>query len=245
MTVIENLYSQGKLPFLSSVGQLHNLTCNEDSFNGTCMTTVTKPQHATMLTGCLADVTGVYSNNIYHLIPDGITVYELIEAVNPEYKTAHISGKLQHVGLSTFGNIVADIDFFQALALNPSKNADIAIDFISQWKDDNFFIVCHFRNPDHIGHKYGVNSAEYRKSLRSNDVQLGRLLSALEANSGNADTIVYVLADHGFGCPGPKNHGCSPHTFIASTDANLTGDIFMKDVAGYLLSNFGLSPVCQ
>jgi len=70
------------------------------------------------------------------------------------------------------------------------------------------------------------------------------LLDALEANSTDAQTIVYVLADHGFGCPKPTQHGCSPHTFIASTDANLTGDLFMKDVAGYFLSHFGLTPVC-
>src|SRR3989304_2040339 len=127
-SVVKNLYNNGKLPFLNSVGPVFNLTCNEDCFDGTCMKTVTKPQHATMLTGCLADVTGVYSNDIYQLIPDGITVYELIEANNPDYRTAHISGKSKHVGEPTFGNIVSDIDFFQALDINPPMNADIAID---------------------------------------------------------------------------------------------------------------------
>lgn len=244
-SVVKNLSNNGKLPFLNSVGPLYNLTSNEECFNGTCMKTVTKPQHATMLTGCLADVHEVYDNANYKLIPDGITVYELIEANNPDYRTAHISGKSKHVGEPTFGNIVADVDFFQALDINPPLNTDIVIDLINQWKDDSFFIVCHFRNPDNIGHKYGVNSIEYRRSIRGNDVQLGRLLAALEANGANADTTVYVLADHGFGCPGPKSHGCSPHTFIASNDINLTGDIFMKDVAGYFLSPFGLSPVCQ
>ena len=244
-SVVKNLYNNGKLSYLSSVGSLHNLTCNEDCFDGTCMKTVTKPQHATMLTGCLADVHGVYSNPIYQLIPDGISVYELLETDNPDYRTAHISGKNGNFGEPTFGNIIADVDFFQALDINPPMNTDIAIDLITQWKDNSFFIVCHFRNPDHIGHKYGVKSLEYRKSIRNNDVQLGRLLEALNANSAGADTIVYVLADHGFGCPGPKSHGCSPNTFITSNDVNLTGDIFMKDVAGYFLSHFGLSPVCQ
>jgi hypothetical protein len=244
-SVVKNIYNNGNLPFLNSVGPLYNLTSNEECFNGTCMKTVTKPQHATMLTGCLADVTGVYSNGIYQLIPDGITVYELIESNNKEYRTAHISGKSKHVGEPTFGNIVSDIDFFQALDINPPMNTDIAIDLITQWRDYSFFIVCHFRNPDNIGHKFGVTSLEYRKSIRNNDKQLGRLLEALNANSAGADTIVYVLSDHGFGCPKPTAHSCSPNTFIVSNDANLTGDIFMKDVAGYLLSNFGLSPVCQ
>jgi len=244
-TVVKNLYNKGNLPFLGSVGPMFNLICNEDCFDGTCMKTVTKPQHATMLTGCLADVHEVYDNANYKLIPDGITVYELIEANNPDYRTAHISGKEDHFGESTFGNIVTDVDFFQALDINPPMNTDIAIDLITQWKDNNFFIVCHFRNPDNIGHKFGVNSLEYRKSIRKNDIQLGRLLEAMEANSADAETIVYVLSDHGFGCPKPTAHSCSPNTFIASNNANLTGDLFMKDVAGYFLSNFGLSPVCQ
>ncbi len=243
--VLQNIYDQSKLPFLSSVGPLHNLTCNEDCFDGTCMSTVTKPQHATMLTGCLADVHRVYSNSNYQLIPDGITVYELIETADPSYKTAHIAGKPTNVGEPTFGNIVADVDFFNADATNPVVGTDLAIDLISQWKDQNFFIVCHFRQPDVIGHKYGKNTQQYRDSIKKDDKELGRLLAALETNGTDAQTIVYVLSDHGFGCPGPKRHTCSPNTFIASNDANLTGDIFMKDVAGFLLSHFGLTPVCQ
>jgi hypothetical protein len=209
------------------------------------METVTKPQHASMLTGCLADVHGVYSNHIYQLIPDGISVYELLETDNPDYRTAHISGKSKHVGEPTFGNIVPDVDFFQALDINPPLNTDIAIDLITQWKDYSFFIVCHFRNPDHIGHKFGVTSLEYRRSIRNNDKQLGRLLEALNANSAGAETVVYILSDHGFGCPVSTAHGCSPNTFITSNNMNLTGDLFMKDVAGYFLSHFGLMPVCQ
>ncbi len=243
--VVKKLYNLGNLPFLTSVGQMFNLTDNEDCFDGTCMKTKTKPQHATMLTGCLADVHGVYGNTLYQLIPDGITVYELIEASNPDYKTAHISGKGHHFGAPTFGNIIPDIDFFAASdSFTASAGTDMAINLINQWKDSNFFIVCHFRNPDVKGHHYGVNSPEYKKSIRKNDVQLGRLLAALEANGANAQTTVYVLSDHGFGCPIPTEHECSPHTFIVSTDANLTGDIFMKDVAGFLLSHFGLTPVC-
>lgn len=243
--VVENIYNQGKLPFLASVGPLLHLTSNEDCFDGTCMKTVTKPQHATMLTGCLADIHGVYSNNIYQLIPDGITVYELIEVANPDIRTAHIAGKPTNVGEPTFGNVIADVDFFKANDLNPSEGTDTAIDLINQWKDYNFFIFCHFRQPDNIGHKYGKNSVEYRDAIKKNDKQLGRLLAALNANGDDAQTIVYVLSDHGFGCPTPKKHDCSPNTFITTNNVTLSGDIFMKDVAGLLLSHFGLTPVCQ
>jgi hypothetical protein len=40
----------------------------------------------------------------------------------------------------------------------------------------------------------------------------GGLLSALEANGTNADTIIYILFDHSFGSSEPTKHGCSPHT---------------------------------
>ena len=245
ITVLENLYNRGKLPFLSTaVGPLYNLTCDEDCFNETCMETVTKPQHSTMMTGCLADVHGVYSNSNYQLIPDGLTVYELIETNNSGFKTAHISGKSDNFGEPTFGNIIGDVDFFAA-GIGPAVATDIAINLISQWKDDSFFIVCHFGKPDTLGHKYGVNSTEYRSSIKNNDARLGRLLSALEAAGTDAETTVYVLSDHGFGCPTKFRHKCSPNTFIVSNNVNLTGDIFMKDAAGFFLSHFGLSPVCQ
>jgi len=244
ISVLENLYDRGKLPFLSTMGQLHNLTSNEDCFSGTCMETVTKPQHATMLTGCLADAHGVFSNSNYQLIPDGLTVHELIETNNPAFKTAHVSGKAEHFGEPTFGNIISDVDFFEA-GIGPAMVTDTAINLINQWKDDSFFIVCHFSKPDTTGHKYGVDSIEYRSSIKNNDARLGRLLSALEAAGTDAETTVYVLSDHGFGCPTKTRHKCSPNTFIVSNDMNLAGDVFMKDVAGFFLSHFSLTPFCQ
>jgi hypothetical protein len=230
MAVVGNLYNQGELPFLSAVGPIHNLTCNTDCFNGICMKTLTKSHHATMLRGCLADVHGVYTNVKYQLIPDGMTVYELIESANPEYRTAHISGKGPNVGKSTFGNIIEDVDIFD-IEICPSVATDMAIDLINQWKDQSFFIVCHFRKPDRNGHLFGINSTEYRETIKVMDSYLGELLAALDANNADAETVIYVLSDHGFGCPLLTNHKCSPNTFIATNNANLTGDIFMKDVA--------------
>jgi len=208
------------------------------------MITQTKPQHATMLTGCLADEHRVYTNDNYQLIPDGITVYELIEANNPEVKTAHIAGIAANVGKPTFGNIVDNIDYFEA-GIGPDMVTDAAVNLINQWKDDSFFIVCHFRTPDIVGHLYGYSSSIYRGTIKENDARLGRLLSALEAAGANAQTTVYVLSDHGFGCPTIFRHACSPNTFVVSSNVNLVGDIYMKNVAALLLSHFGLSPVCQ
>ena len=112
--VVENLYYQGKLPYLSTIGPLYNLTANEECFNGTCMLTQTKPQHATMLTGCLADMHGVYSNNIYQLIPDGITVYELIEANNPAFISLH-SNYMPYSTVREIYGFIKKFDIIKAL----------------------------------------------------------------------------------------------------------------------------------
>ena len=97
-TKIEELFNEGTLPDAEGVGLLFHLTCNRNRFPGCeckkCrMKTVTKPQHATMLTGLLANVHGVFSNSCYQVIPDGLTVYEIIEFEDDSIKTAHISSK--------------------------------------------------------------------------------------------------------------------------------------------------------
>jgi predicted AlkP superfamily pyrophosphatase or phosphodiesterase len=203
------------------------------------MKSETKPQHATMLTGFLADVHGVFTNKHYQLIPDGLTVYEEIEGLDSDIKTAHISGKKKHFGERTFGNVVEDVDFFTAEKMSPVKGANIAMSLIRQWSDSDFFIVCHFNQPDRSGHKYGVDSDRYEKMILVCDHQLGRILNELDRQDILDETAVYVLSDHGFGNPKPTSHPKAPNTFIISSEVGI-GDMFMVDVAGFLLSHFGL-----
>lgn len=106
--------------------------------------------------------------------------------------------KIKHFGEPTFGNIIGDEDFFEA-GIGPAVATNTAINLINQWKDNSFFIVCHFSKPDTVGHKYGVDSTEYRSSIKNNNARLGRLLFVLESAGTNAETTVYVLSDHGFG----------------------------------------------
>lgn len=134
-TVIGPLYTDGQLPNLFSVGPMYELTAHEDCFAHPCksgdtvgcMKTVTKPQHATMLTGVLADVHGVFANRpstCFQPIPEGLTVYEKIEAANHENRTAHISSKPMHFGGKTFGNIIDVVDLFFAQSVAPGIAAD-------------------------------------------------------------------------------------------------------------------------
>jgi predicted AlkP superfamily pyrophosphatase or phosphodiesterase len=206
------------------------------------MRTVTKPQHATMLTGLLADDHGVFSNKNYQLIPDGVTVYEKIELNDSSIRTAHISSKPANFGESTFGNILEDVDYFFAEDKPaPRAAANQARRRIYEWHEQDFFIVAHFNQPDVKGHKHGVNSRKYEEAILRCDAELGRILQKLDSYGILQETTIYILSDHGFGSPRPKNHKDAPNTFIISNDSD-TEDIFMVEVADLLLSNFGFEP---
>ena len=246
---IQSLFHAGSLPNLERVGPgpLFQLTCNIAYFSGCgceeCdMRSTTKPQNATMLTGVLADVHGVYSNSCYQLIPDGLTVYEQIEDADNSIQTAHISSKPENFGEPTFGNIASDVDYFVADSMAPNAAATHAIDLINAWHDQDFFIVCHFKKPDSTGHTFGIGSKEYKKAIRACDRQLGKLLDALDARGIRGQTKVYVLSDHGFGTPDPLGHIYAPNTFFVSNDSGIAQDLYMLDIANILLGNFGLSP---
>lgn len=243
---VQDSYKNNLLPNLASIGPLRHLTSNEDCFEGTCMKTHTMPQHATMLTGCLADVHKVYSNLNYQLIPDNITVPELIKINYPEVKVAQISGKRNYFGHYTFGNVMSEIDLYmESHLLEPDLSYALTLQLIKRWKQKSYFIVIHFRNPDAMGHVYGSDSIEYSDSIKTNDILLGKILNAMRGNEQDTESFVYVVSDHGFGCPSLKEHNCSPNTFIVSNNPALDHGIYMRQVANYLLSHFNLQPSCK
>jgi hypothetical protein len=57
-------------------------------------------------------------------------------------------------------------------------------------------ILLNYKGADFVGHKYGPDSRELRVTLGEMDLQLKRLLSALEARVGG-DYLLAVTADHG------------------------------------------------
>ena len=57
-------------------------------------------------------------------------------------------------------------------------------------------ILMNYKGADFVGHKYGPDSAELRVTLTEMDLQLARLLRALEERVGD-DYLLAVTADHG------------------------------------------------
>ena len=55
----------------------------------------------------------------------------------------------------------------------------------------------HFPSADVIGHKYGWMSNAQLNVLRDSDVELGKLLDALDEADLRKDTLIIITADHG------------------------------------------------
>jgi predicted AlkP superfamily pyrophosphatase or phosphodiesterase len=85
-------------------------------------------------------------------------------------------------------------------ALFPALEADALAAMIEREPlgEDNVpdLILMNYKGADFVGHKYGPDSDELRVTLGEMDRQLKRILSALEAKSGN-DYLLAVTADHG------------------------------------------------
>jgi predicted AlkP superfamily pyrophosphatase or phosphodiesterase len=192
-----------------------------------------------MLTGCLADVHGVYSNGEFKYLLDGLTVMEIIKTTHPTTKIAFITGKEEHVGVLLFKYAVDEIDFYQTETIGAIQVTEKVRELIRKWNGEDFFIVAHYRTPDVVGHIAGVNSQRYKDAIKLNDDQLGRLLEVLPVG-----TKVYVLSDHGFGHPQPTTHGDAPDTFIVSTE-QIGNGLYMKAVAKFFLNHFNLTPFCE
>lgn len=207
--VVRPLYANDKLPNLKSLGALGQMTsvlpCGDDGDAEVwrCMAGVTKDQHATLLTGKDATVHGVWSNGVFGLIPQGLTIYETLRSKVQGIKMAHLAGKCGNVGPETFGNAARVVNVFAACRdgkegnFEPAELAARAAALIAEWEAagvKNWFVFVHFGEPDATGHRDGVNSEEYRTQLRNDDKQLGVMLESVPP-----EAEVFVLSDHGFG----------------------------------------------
>lgn len=168
--------------------------------------TVTAPGHATMLTGYDAKVTGVYTNELYSIVPDG---YMLWERLPLDWYSGAIFAKRGSTSLFTYAIPEADYWFDITMWEIPSDeyppNAlkwyvirDRTREFLDQYHDRNFFLFVHFSDPDMNGHIYGENSVRYSNALINNDIAIGDMLNKLNAYGIYSDTAVLVTTDHGF-----------------------------------------------
>ncbi|MGJ8684737.1 MAG: alkaline phosphatase PafA [Nonlabens sp.] len=85
-----------------------------------------------------------------------------------------------------YGNsIVADF------AIAALKNEQMGMDAIPD------FLAVSFSSTDYVGHQYGVNSVELEDTYLRLDLEIERLLIALDSQVGDGNYTVFLTADHG------------------------------------------------
>ena len=225
--------------------------------------TMTKPQHASMLTGLNTETHGLPLNNTKGAVEPGVTIYEyLMNTFDPAnafgdrdetiFRTVH-AGSKKYVGRS----ITRWAKKNDALQIATSAGNDSndrpggvrkARKYFERWKrdeielgrsDTDFFAFFHFKSPDWSGHRAGVGSNAYRRQIVRTDRKLYELLELLRSY-GWSDTAVLVTTDHGFH---KAHHGRSGgrhvfNTWLAAYNVELTVDhIPMRTAQDYCASH--------
>ena len=111
--------------------------------------------------------------------------------------------------LSTYGRVPAGppYGYFGGIYRSPlidELTADLALAFLNDpgyalgHGDVPDLLAISFSGHDPVAHDYGDESEESRDALRRLDLQIGRVLDALESNYPKGTVLVALSADHGF-----------------------------------------------
>jgi Type I phosphodiesterase / nucleotide pyrophosphatase len=111
--------------------------------------------------------------------------------------------------LSTYGRVPAGgpYGYFGGIYRSPlidELTADLALAFLNDpgyalgRRDVPDLLAISFSGHDPVAHDYGDESEESRDALRRLDLQIGRVLDALETNYPKGTVLVALSADHGF-----------------------------------------------
>jgi hypothetical protein len=111
--------------------------------------------------------------------------------------------------LSAYGRVSAggSNGYFGGIYRSPlvdELTADLALAFLDDaalelgHRDTPDVLAISFSGHDPVAHDYGAESEEALDALRRLDVQIGRVLDALEANYPKGTVLVALSADHGF-----------------------------------------------
>jgi len=224
--------------------------------------TMTKPQHASMLTGMNCETHGLVGNVTKGNVPEGSTIYEILmnqfDPLDAEgerngfiFRT-HSTSDRKYVGKAIYnyayrsGALQIATGHGSSNSYSPGPLLHAGRTF-ERWKQDeitlglpetDFFMFLHFKAPDWGGHKNGDGHPAYRRIITETDRKLYTLMEMLE-QYGWGDAAILVTTDHGF----HKDHHHrdsgrdSFNTFLAAHNVTLTTDhIPLRTPADYCAS---------
>lgn len=225
-TVFQSLLASGKLPFIATLNII-DASCNTEYG----AQTVTRPQHAIMLSGNLADNTGIMDNN-GGTLPAGLSIFErtpqeyfVVGAVAKNINVADMLGFTQ--SKIYYGQKGFDV-FDNTINVIPLSRQKILTQVRAAVNHSPYVLFIHLADIDDAGHGFGVNSAAYKYAMRNCDSITAQIYSITQ----NANTLFIVTSDHGFGEDGDiYHHENSPNTFLACNHPLNTYESKMADVA--------------
>lgn len=214
--------------YLSCYGFKKNTTPNIDAIakqgvlfkNVTSPVPLTRPAHASMLTGTIPPYHGIHDNARYILADSAVSLAELLKAKG--LKTAGIVSSF--VLDSQFG-MAQGFDYYNdkfekeiKTVLYAERRGDEATRFACQWLDENnkkpFFLFLHYYDP-HL--KYNPPEpfkSEYADDLYAGEIAytdycVGQVIDKLKTLGIYDSTLIIITSDHGesLGEHGESNHG--------------------------------------
>ena len=225
--------------------------------------TLTKNQHASMLSGYNATDHGILDNVSTVRMPIGATIYErLMDAYDPVgpdgrrngfiFRTSHAASK-KYIGSSIHYwarrsralQIVTGHGYEDVGAIGPLKYVLKGLD---RWRTETdtlgleepgFLIFMQFKHPDINGHLNGEDSRQYREAIVQTDARLYLLMEMLR-NHGWDDAAIFVTTDHGFHDIHHLRNGGrdSFNAWIAAWNVHLTtDDVPLRTAADYCASH--------
>jgi predicted AlkP superfamily pyrophosphatase or phosphodiesterase len=209
---------------------------------------------ATLLTGYDPDLTSIYCDNRFGIIPKRYTIFERLKAILPKNNLTNlmITGrdKEEGGGEVPYQNAKRSIDNFH-INITPSDVGPNTLEYLDNINTEYLFGFIHFSYPDLAGHEFGENSLEYEAAIEQCDYWLGEIIEKLKDLDIYDETLLYVTSSHGFDEESAKfpiepknpghNHTIGPYTFLATNDKSIKRHGNQRDIAPTILSKYGLN----
>jgi phosphopentomutase len=198
-----------------------------------------------MLTGCAPAVHGLFNNRDIRAIPAGLTIFERLEQHfrGNGINTLMVAGKARNLGGATSNDVYGiarhGFDCFQSKNRPAVDVVRTALPVLERRKAPRFFLFLHFPDPDAAGHGYGKDSAEHRAAIVNCDRALQRIRAWLQNEQLDAQTRIYISADHGFD-DNSYTHYEAPNIFLATNDKAVIRGGVLADVPATILARFGV-----
>jgi arylsulfatase A-like enzyme/Flp pilus assembly protein TadD len=188
---------------------LDALAANGTRFNNALThVPLTRPSHASILTGTLPYHHGIWSNGPYRLKPESVTLAESFKTAG--YKTGAVIAS--HVLFRSFG-FMQGFDYFddrlqEFPGSDPEKTATEVVMSSNRWLDQQiqppFFLWLHFYDPHFPFSPPEPFRSKFANSLYDGEIAymddaIGKIISKLNKLGWLKDTLVIVVGDHGEG----------------------------------------------